>query len=394
MKIHFFCKEDKTPGSKQNIYVRIYNGKKYDIRTKTPILIYADCFKNGEVKIPRICSDEKRETAVKAQNEISKLQAFLFEKLQKIETLTAKEAKLIVTNSYYMATDAPSITTVDCLVKFANDQTVSLSTKKHRKILLHYIENKPVRYTTHADIIDICEKIDASQIGHNYKVGLKRMLRTFCNWMQRNEYTKDLWGELKIENEQYGTPFYLTQEERDQLAEADLPERLQTQRDIFIFQCYIGCRVSDLLQLTQDNLQNGSIKYIAQKTQKRQQVITVPLAKKAIELIEKYHDPERKTLFPYISAQKYNDIIKTAAKIAGLDRQIIVIDSAGKKQFKPLYDVISSHCARRTFIGILYKKTKDVNVIASMSGHAENSRAFARYRAIDDDDKKELINLL
>lgn len=394
MKINFFIKDEKTTNVKQNVYVRIYNGKKYDVRTKTPVLIYADCFKNGEIKIPRICSDEKLKATVKAQNEIMQLRAYLFEKLQQVESLNAKEAKNLVTNSYYMANGAGDFNTHEILLKFAEDPTVSLSTKKHRKILLHYVEKKPIRYISHADIIATCEKIDALQLGQNYKIGLKRILRTWCNWMQRNDYAKELWGSLLIEKENYGTPFYLTPEERDQLANADLPERLQAQRDIFIFQCYVGCRVSDLLTLTSDNIQNGALKYIAQKTQKRQQVITVPLAQKALDLLEKYKDPERKTLFPCISVQKYNDMIKTAAKIAGLDRQIITIDNTGQKQFKPLYDVISSHCARRTFIGILYKKTKDVNVIASMSGHAENSRAFARYRAIDDDDKKELINLL
>lgn len=394
MKINFFIKDEKTTNVKQNVYVRIYNGKKYDVRTKTPVLIYADCFKNGEIKTPRICSDEKLKATVKAQNEIMQLRAYLFEKLQNIESLNAKETKNLVANSYYMANGAGDFNTHEILLKFAEDPTVSLSTKKHRKILLHYVEKKPIRYISHADIIATCEKIDALQLGQNYKIGLKRILRTWCNWLQRNDYAKELWSSIFIEKENYGTPFYLTQEERDQLAEADLPERLKTQRDIFIFQCYVGCRVSDLLTFTSDNIQNGALKYIAQKTQKRQQVITVPLAQKALDLLEKYKDPERKTLFPYISSQNYNDMIKTAAKIAGLDRQIITIDNTGQKQFKPLYDVISSHCARRTFIGILYKKTKDVNVIASMSGHAENSRAFARYRAIDDDDKKELINLL
>ena len=50
--------------------------------------------------------------------------------------------------------------------------------------------------------------------------------------------------------------------------------------------------------------------------------------------------------------------------------------------------------ARRTFIGNLYKLVKDPNLVASMSGHANGSVAFARYSAIDDDMKKELIDLI
>lgn len=59
-----------------------------------------------------------------------------------------------------------------------------------------------------------------------------------------------------------------------------------------------------------------------------------------------------------------------------------------------LNEIASSHLARRTFIGNLYKKVKDPNLVGSLSGHKEGSKAFARYRDIDEDMKKELVDLL
>jgi hypothetical protein len=50
--------------------------------------------------------------------------------------------------------------------------------------------------------------------------------------------------------------------------------------------------------------------------------------------------------------------------------------------------------ARRTFIGNLYKKVKDPNLVGALSGHKEGSKAFARYRDIDDEIKKDLVSLL
>jgi hypothetical protein len=50
--------------------------------------------------------------------------------------------------------------------------------------------------------------------------------------------------------------------------------------------------------------------------------------------------------------------------------------------------------ARRTFVGNLYKQVKDPSLIGSMSGHVDGSRAFARYRTIDDDMKIELVNMI
>ena len=68
--------------------------------------------------------------------------------------------------------------------------------------------------------------------------------------------------------------------------------------------------------------------------------------------------------------------------------------TTGAEEKRPLNEIASSHLARRTFIGNLYKKVKDPNLVGSLSGHKEGSKAFARYRDIDEDMKKELVNLL
>ena len=59
-----------------------------------------------------------------------------------------------------------------------------------------------------------------------------------------------------------------------------------------------------------------------------------------------------------------------------------------------LYEIASSHLARRTFVGNLYRQVKDPNLVGALSGHKEGSKAFSRYRTIDDEMKKELVNLL
>lgn len=41
---------------------------------------------------------------------------------------------------------------------------------------------------------------------------------------------------------------------------------LAVQRDIFVFQCLIGCRVGDLYKMTKANVINGGIEYIPRKT--------------------------------------------------------------------------------------------------------------------------------
>lgn len=79
---------------------------------------------------------------------------------------------------------------------------------------------------------------------------------------------------------------------------------------------------------------------------------------------------------------------------AGLDRMVTVLDQQTREEIqKPLYEVASSHMARRSFIGNIYKKVKDPNLVGALSGHKEGSKAFTRYRTIDEM-KKELIGML
>jgi len=59
-----------------------------------------------------------------------------------------------------------------------------------------------------------------------------------------------------------------------------------------------------------------------------------------------------------------------------------------------MHEVASSHMARRTFIGNIYKKVKDPNLVGALSGHKKGSKAFSRYREIDEEMKKELVSML
>lgn len=100
-------------------------------------------------------------------------------------------------------------------------------------------------------------------------------------------------------------------------------------------------------------------------------------------------------MLPFISEPKYNVAIKRIFLAARLNRPVTVINPLTREpEIKPLYTVASSHSARKTFVGNLYKQVQDPNLISSLSGHKEGSKAFARYRDIDEDMKKDLVKLL
>jgi integrase len=93
--------------------------------------------------------------------------------------------------------------------------------------------------------------------------------------------------------------------------------------------------------------------------------------------------------------QKYNVAIKRIFKLAGLTREVPCIDTMTRDVVnKPLYEVATSHMARKNFVGILDEDGVDQRVISSMSGHKVGSKAFERYRTVSDEKKAKAIAML
>jgi integrase len=263
-----------------------------------------------------------------------------------------------------------------------------------------FFENEHKYYELYPAIYEqIPEKRTPKPRGRNTLIDCFCRIRTFFLWCYDKKKTINRpFDNFRIEECTYGTPVYITLEERDKLYEKDLSEHKQVdiQRDIFVFQSLIGCRVGDLYRMTKQNVINGAIEYIPRKTKEGNPVtVRVPLNDKAKAILEKYKDHEGDKLLPFISEQKYNDAIKKAFEMAEINRIVTILDPLTNEEVKkPLYEVASSHMARRTFIGNIYKKVKDPNLIGALSGHKEGSKAFTRYREIDEEMKKELVNLL
>ena len=262
-----------------------------------------------------------------------------------------------------------------------------------------FFENEYQYYELYPSIYEtIPEKRTPQPRGKNTLIDCFSRIRTFFLWCFDNKLTANRpFDKFPIEECKYGTPIYINLEERDRIFNADLSAtpQLETQRDIFIFQTLIGCRVSDLYRMTKLNVVNEAIEYIPKKTKEGNPVtVRVPLNEKAKEILERYKDHEGK-LLPFISEQKYNEAIKKIFKLSGVDRIVTILDPLTRDEVKkPLYEVASSHLARRTFIGNIYKKVKDPNLVSALSGHKEGSKAFRRYRDIDEEMKKDLVKLL
>jgi len=229
-------------------------------------------------------------------------------------------------------------------------------------------------------------------LSENTAVCLLKRLRAFFNHAKKKKYiSSNPFSEIdfaeEIGREAYDEPVCMSREELAQLYNTKFENKeFELTKDMFCLQAAFGCRVGDFLRLTVNNLQNNQVVYYPQKTTGGNDVlkkIIVPVSERAKEIINKYKKDRRRDelLMPFLNSSDYNENIKAVFRIAGLDRVIVQYDRDEKKEkFFKLYELASSHLARKTFIDILCQAGEPLHVVASMSGHSEKSKAFDRYR--------------
>ena len=308
---------------------------------------------------------------------------------------------------------AKIVSVTELFGQFLDERDISADRKRQYRVVLRSLERFE-EYTGHKLLIDEIDAdtmrsidtflskeytiSDAKQRGKNTRIDKLKKLMAVLNWAFNKGISDNLqYKKYKLGSSIYGSPFYITIEERDTIYRTPMPKPwLERQKDIFIFQCHTGCRISDLYGFTKDNIVDGHLVYIARKTKEGNPVtIKVPLTETAKEILNRHSKDAEKSLFAFIAKQAYNEAIKDILRISGITRNIVRLNPTTREpETVRICDVASSHMARRTFIGNLYKKVKDQNLISSMTGHGVNSKAFARYREIDDDIKSQTIRLI
>lgn len=430
----------KAPSIYKPIYIRVCDGVAHDWKEKTPFIVNLSFWDpdRQEARIKPIMSPEDRELCGDLNMKLAELRKHIDIQFAKDKLANAVgDNWLSETLSVYFNKPV-EITNKDIFAKFLSDpeHNIAESRKKQYAVLFRSLERYELyvrqarprmsNFRLSLPDIDSCvladiwaylkdestildsfpeiekavprrKKADVRSI--NTLAGIFKRFRAFLNWCVENHYIdENPFKDFKIESELYGTPVFLTKEEVLRIYSADLSDdiELERQRDIFVFQCQIGCRVSDLMDIKKKDIVNGFINYIPDKTVKSNPVtVSVPLNATAKAIVSKYKKLPGDQLLPFVRPQEYNDAIKLILERAKVTRQVVMLDPVTRTEKKvSIASVASSHMARRTFIGNLYNQVKDPNLISSMTGHAENSRAFARYRAINSDMKKELVKML
>lgn len=392
---------------KAEVLLRFVGGRDHIYRLHSRIAVQPSRWKDGAVIVPRLETAEQRELR-KTRDLLADLTRFLLDEFQSADhAVVTGEWMQEAVERFHHPDRADRRDFFGLYDEFCLAQDVSVDRQKRYKVVRGYLESfedargkKLTVDGTDAGVLDeFRAHLAKGGRGKNIIIDYMKVVRAFYHWMGLRELCKaDPFRGFQIGTAVYGTPYYLTLEERDRLYRTNLRRHpsLAVQRDVFVFQCLVGCRAGDLLKLKKGDIVDGVLTYIPRKTRDdRPVVVRVPLNHTAEEIVSRYADIPGDRLLPFISKQKYNDAIKRCFLAARLTRLVSVLDPVTREEEKrPLNEVASSHLARRTFIGNLYKQVADPNLIGAMSGHTEGSRAFARYRTIDDDMKAGLVGMI
>lgn len=169
---------------------------------------------------------------------------------------------------------------------------------------------------------------------------------------------------------------YLNEEELQQLYDLDLSNdpRFERVRDLFLIGCWTGLRFSDFSRLTTDNISGDFLHVPTIKTGK---TVTIPIHPVVRRILDKYNGHLPKS----ISNQKTNEYLKEVCKIAGFEDHIMTtITKGGKKvtDFRPKWEQITSHTARRSFATNLYNDNFPTIDLMKITGH-KTETAFLKY---------------
>ena len=130
-----------------------------------------------------------------------------------------------------------------------------------------------------------------------------------------------LFAHYRVGTPRVTTPKSLSMSDFIKIRDAELPEdkpRLSVSRDLFLFACYAGTAFIDTVSITKANvkvLEDGD-KWLIYNRKKTGTLARVKLLPEALELMAKYEDGARDTLFPLLSTNRVRIDLITICKLA------------------------------------------------------------------------------
>ena len=147
----------------------------------------------------------------------------------------------------------------------------------------------------------------------------------------------------------------------------------------------------DIANLTNENIQNGRLHYIRQKTKK---LIKIGIPQEAMQIIEKYSKESKGYLFPILDSkkhktalQKQNRIHKILGKV-NKNLKLLAADLGVEAN-------LTTYVARHSFASVLKKSGVNIALISEALGHSDLATTQIYLDSFDNEQVDEAMkNLL
>ena len=180
---------------------------------------------------------------------------------------------------------------------------------------------------------------------------------------------------------------YLTEEEIGKMYALELSGMEEQVRDLFVLQCWIGQRFKDTQSINDGIIKNDGniIEIIQEKTKHKVSIPLLPIAK---EILAKYENK-----FPIFTNQTALNYLTRIGKKAGITRLHTVVEHRGDEvttKQVPVYKLIKTHTARRSFICNMLLRGYDAHLIMKITGH-NDVESFQKYVKLTSGDAAKLM---
>ena len=195
------------------------------------------------------------------------------------------------------------------------------------------------------------------------------ILKKICKIAFREGFSeKCYFAYYKLPKQTINAPKSLSREQFEKIRDLEIePHRISHNvvRDMFIFSCYVGSAYIDTVAITKENLitDEDGAKWLRYNRNKNGSLSRVKLLPEAIEIIEKYINEDRDTLFPFI---------EYAALRANIQGIRVAID---------MKENLSYHMSRHSFASLItLEQGVPIETVSKMLGHGDirTTQIYAR----------------
>jgi len=373
--IKFILQSKSNPA---NIYVRLIDGRKTDVKTKTNFVINPDDWSKIKQRPKSLTNIHFKNLDTDLQNLRTNLLNYYNKSNQDINLIWLKNfinppiinqipKTLVGYFDYYFEQRGAEITHRTKLkIEVVKNKIIKFEKQIKKTIFLKDVnfefKNQFQKYN-----------IDNGYAENTFYNNLKE-IKSICRHAAKKglEISNEL-TDFKIIQKK-AQSIYLSFEELDKIENTPndkfKTENLRNTRDWLLISCYTAQRVSDFMRFTSSMIrEEKGVRLIEFTQEKTNRKIVLPLHHKVLKILEARNGefPER------ITSQKYNDFLKIVGKITEIDNIVFGGKNCPETNRKiygdfPKYELITSHIGRRSFATNYYGKMPTA-LIKEITGH-------------------------